>query len=324
MKQLVYTVLIGVWSLSATETAILIGPKTNLQKALITRLNKAQRRIWVASYLLTCAPLVHRLCTAHQRGCDVQVLVDSSQMNYVRGRQVVAQLRKKGITCIIYAAPHQGHLMHHKYAVIDENVWSGSMNWTTAGSTRNHESVIWSQQPSITRSFGAHFATLKRRAARIKVTTHTNNNIFFIPDHRAALKKRLLHALHNARKHIVISMYDLQEKTVIQALIDARQRGVPITIVTDQSTPAIPKLSATSLTHFHHKYAVIDTTVFLGSMNWTQRGMTHNQEAVMVFEQPNLCLTLQEYTAQLLRANGQPDHAVHEKKESPPCQENRS
>lgn len=323
MKQLVYAALISAFTLYGTDTTLLIGPKTNLQQSLITRLSRAQRRIWVASYLLMSAPLVLSLCAAQARGCHVHILVDASQMNSMRGRQVIAQLRKQGVASIIYAAPQHQHLMHHKYAVIDEQVWSGSMNWTTAGSRRNHESVIWTQKVEMVRAFGAHFTTLKRRAARIKTTTLPACGVFFIPDHRRTLKKQLLTAIQAARKHIMIGMYDLQEKTVIRTLIDARTRGVRVIILTDESTPPVRGLTAHCYPHFHHKYAIIDDTVFLGSMNWTRRGMNYNQEAVMVIEQPALRQALQAHTLSLLRASGQQGHAVHVQTESQRCQESR-
>ena len=74
--------------------------------------------------------LVH----AHKRGCTVEVVVDVSCLEM--RNSAVPTLRDAGIPVFVYHSTGRS-LCHHKFAVIDDDTWTGSMNWTYNGMTRN-------------------------------------------------------------------------------------------------------------------------------------------------------------------------------------------
>lgn len=96
-----------------------------VKKRLLADIAQAKQRIWVASFELTHRSLLGALRAAQQRGISVRLLTDKQN-------RVPSGARG--------TAPPHG-CMHHKYALIDDVIWTGSMNWTTRGLTTHQELV---------------------------------------------------------------------------------------------------------------------------------------------------------------------------------------
>jgi phospholipase D len=99
---------------------------------------KAQQTILVQAYTFTSLPIAEALIQAHQRGVDVRILVDRSQLasKYTQVRYVVAQ----GIFAAVDVVPG---IAHNKVMIIDNNyVLTGSFNWTKAAETSNAENLL--------------------------------------------------------------------------------------------------------------------------------------------------------------------------------------
>lgn len=111
------------------------GDCTQFIKAAIA---KAQKTILVQAYTFTSLSIADALIQAHQRGVDVCILVDRSQLasKYTQVRHMAAQ----GILVAVDVVPG---IAHNKVMVIDDDyVLTGSFNWTKAAEKYNAENLL--------------------------------------------------------------------------------------------------------------------------------------------------------------------------------------
>lgn len=101
------------------------------------------RRIWVAMFVFTDAELGKLLVTRAGQRADVRVLVDRVQyQNLMRRKGSFSEEQQQHLQ----ALERVGRLkvfptgtLHHKLAILDREVWTGSANWTIAGFQKNAE-----------------------------------------------------------------------------------------------------------------------------------------------------------------------------------------
>jgi len=124
--------------------------------AIIEQLNKAGKSIDIAMYYFTDRNLANAVIDAHNRGVRVRVYLDKDQKEakYSKSRY----LAKHGVT-ILYSS--NSYLMHHKFAVIDnEVVITGSYNWTASAGERNNENLIVIRDPPLASRYKQEFYRL--------------------------------------------------------------------------------------------------------------------------------------------------------------------
>ncbi|MBY0528642.1 MAG: hypothetical protein K2P51_00440 [Rhabdochlamydiaceae bacterium] len=122
------------------ELFLLPNEKHNALAQLIAAIDDAQSSIKLAMYTLTHPTIAHALVRAHKRGVFVQVALD---LYTARGasRKVVALLEKAQIPLLLSRGQE---LLHHKWALIDENTLiMGSANWTQAAFAKNEDFLLF-------------------------------------------------------------------------------------------------------------------------------------------------------------------------------------
>jgi phospholipase D len=98
----------------------------------------AQKTILVQAYAFTAPSIAEALIAAHQRGVEVKILVDRSQLT-AKGSQV-HRVRQQGIPVSIDVVPG---IAHNKVMIIDNHyVLTGSFNWSNAAETKNAENLL--------------------------------------------------------------------------------------------------------------------------------------------------------------------------------------
>ncbi len=142
--------------------------------------------------------------------------------------------------------------------------------------------------------------------------TQATLSTLFSPDDNPSEKLILL--LQGAKKRIYAAVYMITDKTITQELINAKnKRNIDVQIITDEisvtspwgkgkelirnNIPVFifmgdptaiqlkknnPKLYINSI--MHHKFALIDNTIWAGSFNWTKSANTFNREDVIFGE----------------------------------------
>lgn len=270
-------------------------PENPFEKVICRYLDSAQQRLWVGLYRITSMACVRSLIRAKQRGVDVRILLDRGQNDLPIAASLLGKL-KVAVIPVWWLGPEP--LMHHKIAIVDNTVITGSVNWTRSGFFANAESCIVFDETDVVSDYVTHFNTLLRRAAGFSERTKTQSpNVFFIPDQRVEYKQHLLAAIQEAHHCIHIAMYACTVSWIWKALKDAAQRGVQVRVVLE-STQIHPQkqmhaackegvsvfISQAACGSMHHKLICIDGVVWCGSMNLTPAGTWRHQENVVRIE----------------------------------------
>ena len=120
-------------------------------------LRGARRRVWVAMFALTDDVLSEELLRAWRRGVDVKVVVDDEQCR-MPGADA-QKLLDAGVPLLLDDSPAR---MHHKFAIVDSCLLTGSFNWTKQASTTNWENLCILRDAAAVASFAAEFQSLWR------------------------------------------------------------------------------------------------------------------------------------------------------------------
>ena len=112
--------------------------KESLQ-TLISKIEQASRRVFVAMFTFTHPDLVSSLCQAKKRGVDVRVIFDQESARQT-SRKAFVRFKRSGVPC---GYRTKAGLLHYKAALIDDLLVAGSCNWTKAGFFFNHEAMVF-------------------------------------------------------------------------------------------------------------------------------------------------------------------------------------
>jgi phosphatidylserine/phosphatidylglycerophosphate/cardiolipin synthase-like enzyme len=112
------------------------SPYQGATQLVVKTIGEAQKSIHVAAYSFTSKPIAAALVTAHDKGVDVEVVLDKSQH---KGR-MMQYIKDHGIPTRIN---YRYSIMHDKFMVIDEKTLElGSFNYTAAAEKSNAENVL--------------------------------------------------------------------------------------------------------------------------------------------------------------------------------------
>jgi phosphatidylserine/phosphatidylglycerophosphate/cardiolipin synthase-like enzyme len=115
----------------------------------------------------------------------------------------------------------------------------------------------------------------------------------------------VVHAIDGARKTILLQMYTLTSRRIVNALIDAKRRGVDVRAIVDRgqlkgargeayavrhlASDGIPVLVDTVPGLMHDKVMIVDgASVVTGSFNYTRSAEERNAENLLVIHDPAL------------------------------------
>ena len=158
--------LVFSFSLSAHSEAY-FSPDDHPADRLISLINSTKRKIYGAVYMFTDALIAQALINAKKRGVDVKIIVDNATMDYEYGKG--ALLKENGIDVYVFSIPSKKAkfgtpLMHNKFALLDNQLWTGSFNWTKSANQKNQENVILTTNKKVYAKYEKQFEILKGRA----------------------------------------------------------------------------------------------------------------------------------------------------------------
>ena len=187
-------------------------------------------------------------------------------------------------------------LMHRKIVVIDHHqVFLGSANFTTA-SLRHHSNLVI----GIDNKNLANFLESPATTSYSFEIQNQRAHLFLLPDPTNQGFDELLSYIQAAEQKICIAMFTLTHPQIVDALIQAQKRGVKVLIALDYYTAkgaskkALKKLEQAGIKIYlsqgrellHHKWAFIDdTSLIMGSANWTKSAFTKNHDFLLFLPQ---------------------------------------
>ncbi|MDO9348528.1 MAG: phospholipase D-like domain-containing protein, partial [Anaerolineales bacterium] len=204
-------------------------------------------------------------------------------------------------------------LMHDKFVVIDrQEVWSGSMNFTTGGAYKDDNNLIRILSVEValdyTTEFDEMFVDDKFGPATVADTPYPNPTIdgtpleiYFSPDDGVAA--RLVELIQSAQESIYFLAYSFTSNDIGAAVIERAGAGVTVAGVMDagqvnsnQGTEYDPFRQAGldvrldgSAGLMHHKLFIIDGKIVItGSYNFSASAEERNDENVVIIFNPDV------------------------------------
>ncbi len=145
------------------KTTIYFSPDDKPEKHLIALINEAKKKTYAAVYCFTNKKIAEALARAKNRGVDVQMVTDQSNLENIYNK--IRLLTDNNIEVFIYPSQTRGGIgiMHNKFAVIDDKVWTGSFNWTRAANYKNQENIAVLDDSVVVQKYLRKFEILKER-----------------------------------------------------------------------------------------------------------------------------------------------------------------
>jgi phosphatidylserine/phosphatidylglycerophosphate/cardiolipin synthase-like enzyme len=272
------------------------GPDETLAAAI----DSARISVDMAAYSLNLWSIRDALIHAFQRGVTVRMVMESDNMD----NKEIQQIRDAGIT--ILGDQREG-LMHNKFMVIDHNeVWTGSMNFTTSGTYEDNNNLIRIRSQQIAEDYTSEFNEMFEKnlfSTDILPATPfpsvviggTQVEVYFSPDDGVA--ERLLSLVENAQKSIYFMAYSFTANDLGAAIRQRASDGLTVAGVMDDEqidsnlgTEYDPFMQAGvdvrrdgNAGQMHHKVIIIDRSIVItGSYNFSYSAETSNDENVVI------------------------------------------
>lgn len=277
---------------TATTTSavqIIVEPSDNAQ-ALLDAMNAATTSIHMTMYLLSSDSIINALVAKHKAGLDVRVVLnqdfpDSTTSN----ASVFTQLQDAGVG--VAWAPSSFAYTHEKAVVIDgATAWIMTMNLTYSSPTSNREYLAMDTDPDDVAETDAIFeADYANTAAPI------DGKLLVAPVNARA---GMLPVIQNAQSTLDVEAEEISDQAIVQAMIDAHDRGVAVRMILSNDTPTAAQTSAVQSLHqdgvdvrmlavpyVHAKTFVVDGALaYVGSENFTSNSLDSNRELGLVID----------------------------------------
>jgi phosphatidylserine/phosphatidylglycerophosphate/cardiolipin synthase-like enzyme len=292
-------------------------------EALAAAINSARLSLDVAVYSLNLWSIRDALLDAHHRGVNVRMVMESDNMDSDEVQELIAA----GIPIL---GDRREGLMHDKFVVIDrQEVWTGSMNFTTGGAYQDNNNLIRIRSIKVaqdyTQEFEEMFVADKFGPDTVADTPYPNLTIdsapleiYFSPDDGVAA--RLVALIQSAQESIYFLAYSFTSNDIGAAVMERAGAGVTVAGVMDagqvnsnQGTEYDPFRQAGLDIRLdgnpglmHHKVFIIDRNIVIaGSYNFSASAEERNDENVVIIYNPDVAA---QYLAefQLVYAQAQP------------------
>lgn len=280
---------------NTTPTLFSTETQSPIKTSLLYAIDQAKEKITLLIYSLSDRQILTKLQQAALRGVDVTVIADpysASDIEHTLGSKVHTYLRKPN------------GLMHLKIFVIDKNIiWLGSANMSTSSleSHGNLCSAIVSKTLSeyIERFAQSLIATKPFEEQPVIIQSPEQKlTLFMHPFQGDESLTYLVKKINTATKRVFVAMYTFTNKDLVNALLQAQKRGVTVRAVFDKDSAKntskvafqmlqkahIPVGTRTTPGLLHHKFALIDDSLAMGSCNWTKAGFFSNCDCILWFE----------------------------------------
>jgi phosphatidylserine/phosphatidylglycerophosphate/cardiolipin synthase-like enzyme len=136
-------------------------PNDKVKKLLLSLIDNERSSILLAQYRITDIDIAKALCAARQRGVLIRCITDQSCADEQYNK--LAALQKSKVPIALY---QRSGIMHNKFYIFGNNIshkpllWTGSANGSRAGTTRNQENVVVTENRKLIKQFREKFISL--------------------------------------------------------------------------------------------------------------------------------------------------------------------
>ncbi len=270
------------------------GPDAELAAAI----DAAQVSVDAAIHDLNLWSIRDALLDAERRGVELRIVVESSNMD----REEMQELAE----AIPLVEDFGEGRMHNKFVVIDgQEVWTGSMNYTTTGAYRNRNNLLRIESEAVAAVYTEEFEEMflggifgmESPAGSGYLTSIQGHSleVYFSPDDGTL--ERLVELVNGAQEEILFLAFSFTSDELSEAILEAEARGVEVRGVFEGSQVASNTggewgyLDSQGLDlrqdgqrgQMHHKVLIIDGQIVVsGSYNFSFSAEERNDENTLV------------------------------------------
>ena len=235
--------------------------------------------------------------------------------------------------------------MHSKFAILDNaSVWTGSWNYTDAGTFKNNENVIAIDSPEIASAFAREFQKLLDGLERGKLSSEAKVaeaaslphgvRVFFAPDDPTLDVLRTVFG--QAKKSILFMTMAFTDTDLAAILQDRATHGVAIRGIVEKSLARLPVAKSLLMgsvpnlevredgnpRYLRHNCVIVDDRmVLMGSMNLSITSGTRNNENLLSIPDAALASKFTEEFERLWamakKNQHEPNAETHDEENSP-------
>ena len=201
--------------------------------------------------------------------------------------------------------------MHNKFYIFDNKiVITGSANLShTDMSGYNSNAIIVINSPAAAKIYTEEFNQMyEGKFHSNKILTENSSGIYFSPQNKT-IQNTILPLIRNSKNYIYIPAFLISHKEMVSELIQAKNRGVDVRIITDALNASakyskVRELRAAGMPvkienyagKMHSKTMIIDDKyLILGSMNFSKSGESKNDENLIVIDNKEAAIFYKQF-----------------------------
>lgn len=274
---------------------------TEMCKEILNNINFAKASIDFAIYGYSSVPSIENaIKNAIARGVKIRLVydIDSTGGNIYPNTNELVKL--VGNVKNDALSKEKSAIMHNKFYIFDNKiVITGSANLShTDMSGYNSNAIIVIKSAEVAKIYTEEFNQMyEGKFHSNKILTENTSGIYFSPQNKT-IQNTILPLIRNSKNYIYIPAFLISHKEMVSELIQAKNRGVDVRIITDALNASakyskVRELRAAGMPvkienyagKMHSKTMIIDDRyLVLGSMNFSKSGESKNDENLMVIE----------------------------------------
>jgi phosphatidylserine/phosphatidylglycerophosphate/cardiolipin synthase-like enzyme len=140
-------------------TTACFSPCGGIQEKIIEKINHSKKLIKIAIYDFTARKIAAALVAAQKRQVMVKIVADFQKS--AEPDSLISFLKENGLAIHLKKGLGKNGIMHNKFAIFDDQeVFTGSYNWTNSAEYWNWENVVSIRDPQTVNLFIQEFEKL--------------------------------------------------------------------------------------------------------------------------------------------------------------------
>jgi cardiolipin synthase len=276
----------------ALPVQLLVEPDAGAA-AVLDLISSARASLWMEMYLLTSDDAIAALAARAAAGCDVRVILEPAPYQDAGANQTAYDRLAAAGVDVRWSTARFTYTHAKSFTIDHARLVILTLNLTTAGLDGNREYAAIDDDPTDVAAAEAIVAADQLGAA----TGAPAGRLVSSPE---STRPTLLALIGGARGALALETEELTDDAIAGALLDARARGVAVTLAwpgpaADAGAPFARLIAAGALVRvatappIHGKVLVADDqTLYLGSANLTPTSLDDNRELGLLLPQPAL------------------------------------
>jgi phosphatidylserine/phosphatidylglycerophosphate/cardiolipin synthase-like enzyme len=309
-----------------TPIQVFLGPAAaddpaGVHAGLLKFLSTAKTQIVGSIHELDMIDIADLLAKKKKQGLTVRLTVEAKWYAAPKCQAAREVLETAGVEVI--PDNRATGLMHNKFWVVDGvRVWTGSTNLTSSCLFYNPNNALWIENTAVAANFTTEFdeeakGRFGKKGSGIANTPNPKVKIgatlvktYFAPDDEPI--PAVVAEIDQAKSSIDIMCFVFSSQEICEALLKAHARGIKVRVLLDNTfkpeaatsrwkyipskelaKAQVPLRWDHDKSKLHHKVLIIDSasptaTVITGSMNFSSKGATENDDNLLIVTSPEV------------------------------------